>query len=358
MKNKTIKQLHALVKEYKEKQPDENFIEQLNLLTRQINDSDKTNNSYKATKAAADLTSNLLDSFKERSKSDYTPFIKSGLKSLDRLINGFAKGEVIIIGGRPGIGKTALMVQIASNILQKQQRILYFSFDLSEEQLITRFVSCHSGIPACRIDQFSLSEKEHLKLFDATRDVAGFPLYVSIPEYSFSRFVYQLKTEIEKIKPDIIFIDYLQLIGDMGKYNRREQELSLLMRTLKSFARTFGVSIVASSQLSRSVEARGGDKKPILSDLRESGSLEQEADKVLFIWRPEYYNITRFDEDKPLGRIMEVIVAKNRAGITGTATLHHNKYISQIFEFDSEYADKISILPERLRELDDDNEPF
>jgi len=340
MKNEIIEHLSQLVKEYDGKLPDEKLKYQLKQLVSHLDDLGQgaslieSKKIFSTAKSMDNLVSELLNKYKNEKEGHYIYQLKSGFEQLDKITNGFGKGEVIVIGGRPGMGTTSFMIQLVSNIVEDNKSVLFYSFDLPDEQLLTKLIACKTKIPGNKINQFKLSDKEHVKLFEAADDIAKLPIFiVGNPEINVYDFIERCRLDLLKIKPEIIFIDSLQLIGNMGKHYDRDEELSLLMRELKVIARSFNIPIVISSQVSRDAEMRGGSKKPILSDLRSSGSIEEEADKVIFVYRPEYYGFGDNEGNSALG-LMELIVAKNNSGFLASAFLKYDLYFTHFTDFE------------------------
>ena len=271
--------------------------------------------------------------------------IRTGFSNLDDLIKGFGAGELIVIGARPGMGKTQLMVNLALNI-SEQYPVAYLSLDLAKAALINRILSCKTHLSQNQFTSGDVSKNATTLLQNALEGLKKNQLFINdksiyhIP--SLRNFIEKNITE-NNIK--VFFIDYLQLIGSMTNYKHRLQEISSVCSALKNFAREYNITIVISSQLSRAVETRGGSKKPMLSDLRDSGAIEEEADKVIFLWRPEYYNMTQDEMGNSYSGYTELIVSKNRTGKVGTVGLSvdHNfshftnfKEFKKDFEFNSE----------------------
>jgi replicative DNA helicase len=239
--------------------------------------------------------------------------VSSGFKSLDKQLNGLQKGDFTILAARPSMGKTAFALNIAMNA-GKKAKVALFSLEMSEEQLTQRMLSAMTAIDLMRLRSGLLNEKEWCSLAElspllATRDI-------KIDDTA-GTTVNEIKAKCKKLKIkeglDVVIIDYLQLIEGNGQ--SREQEISKISRSLKTMAKELNITVIALSQLSRACEARP-NHRPVLSDLRESGAIEQDADTVLFLYRDEYYNAD--SEDK---NIAECIIAKNRNGQVGTIKL-------------------------------------
>lgn len=249
--------------------------------------------------------------------------VETSFIDLDRLTSGFQKSDLILLAARPSMGKTALALNMAMNAALKDNIVAIFSLEMSKEQLGHRLLSSYSGINSHSLSTGKISTAEFSDLIDALEHIVESNLFI---DDTAGISVMDLRSKARQIKNehglDFIVIDYLQLMqGESRKgfdYNR-QQEISEISRNLKALARELKVPILALSQLSRSVELRA-DKRPMLSDLRESGSLEQDADLVMFLYREEYY-----DRETENANIAELIVSKNRNGPTSNISLHFEK---------------------------------
>ncbi|MBR2775116.1 MAG: replicative DNA helicase [Selenomonadaceae bacterium] len=248
--------------------------------------------------------------------------VESGLTDLDRILNGFQKSDLILLAARPSMGKTALALNIAMNASKEKVEnvVAMFSLEMSKVQLGNRLLSTASGVNSQQLNTGNFGDDDMNKLISGLEQLSKCKLYI---DDTASIGLMELRSKARRIKYerglDMIIIDYLQLMQG-GKAENRQQEISEISRTLKAMARELDVPIIALSQLSRSVELRA-EKKPQLSDLRESGSLEQDADIVMFLYRDEYYN----REDAENKNIAELIIAKNRNGPTTSLHLYFNK---------------------------------
>ena len=269
--------------------------------------------------SSAKLFSNILLELKQKALEPALPGLTSGFYDLDSLTQGFQKSDLIIVAGRPSMGKTAFVINIALNILKKYEcPILFFSFEMSKEQLIYRILSHELEINNTRLKTGHIYENEWLQINKIVKKLSLLPLFIDdTPNLS----IQAMRSAIQKIifeqkQIGLVIIDYLQLMQiSKSQTENRAQELSQITRTLKIIAREFQVPIITISQLSRNVESRI-NKRPILSDLRESGSIEQDADLVLMLYRDSYYNPTVSEID-----LTELIIAKHRNGPIGTVNL-------------------------------------
>ena len=261
--------------------------------------------------------------------------IPSGFTKLDRATNGWQKADLIIIASRPSMGKTAFVLSMARNLaVDFNKPVVFFSLEMSSVQLVMRLISNETELDAEKLKRGQLTDAEWVQLHDQISRLSEAPLIIDdTPALS----VFELRAKCRKLmskhKIELIIVDYLQLMttGTEGKGNR-EQEISLISRSLKSIAKELNVPIIALSQLSRAVETRGGPRRPQLSDLRESGAIEQDADMVMFLYRPEYYDIDQDEHGNSTNGIAELIIAKHRNGQTGTVKL---KFISHLAKFKS-----------------------
>lgn len=238
--------------------------------------------------------------------------VPTGLIDLDRLFGGLQKSDLLIVAGRPGMGKTGLMLSIAKNAAQKHKKhVAVFSLEMSNEQLVQRLIAQETGIDTQRLRTGKLSDDE-------------WPLFTRAIEVLSDTHIFlddtpaitplQLRTKCRRLhlefSLDLVIVDYLQLMSGDTRIDNRVQEVSYISRNLKVLARELNIPVLAAAQLSRAVEQRA-DKKPVLSDLRESGSIEQDADIVMFIHRPD-----ALEKDSPRANVAEIIVAKHRNGPT------------------------------------------
>ncbi|HTN68172.1 MAG TPA: replicative DNA helicase [Dysgonamonadaceae bacterium] len=257
--------------------------------------------------------------------------LESGFKELDQITSGWQNSDLVIIAARPAMGKTALVLSMARNMaINYKHSIGLFSLEMSNVQLINRLIVNVCQIRGENIKSGRLTDDEWLRLDSKIKDLYDAPIYVDdTPSLS----IFELRTKARRLVREfdvkMLIIDYLQLMNASGmNYGSREQEVSMISRSLKGLAKELDIPIIALSQLNRGVETRQGEgKRPQLSDLRESGAIEQDADIVCFIHRPEYYRITEDEYGSTIG-VAEIIVAKHRNGPTGLVRM----------KFESEYA--------------------
>lgn len=256
--------------------------------------------------------------------------IPTGLADLDKLLGGFQRSDLVIIAGRPGMGKTSLALSIALQAARKwDKRVGIFSLEMSNEQVVQRLVSAETGIDSQRLRLGAIHEDEWPVLVQATSLLSGTQIYIDdTPAIS----ALEMRTKSRRIHAeyglDMIIVDYLQLMRGDFRSENRVQEISFISRSLKGLARELNIPVVALSQLSRAVESRH-DKRPMLSDLRESGSIEQDADVVMFVYRDEIY-----DPDTEFPSIAELRVAKHRSGPTGIFSVYFKKELAQFVDLE------------------------
>jgi len=253
--------------------------------------------------------------------------VLTGFTDLDRLLGGLQRSDLIIVAARPGVGKTSLCLSFARHAARSGKHVALFSLEMSAEQLVQRIVSAETGIDAQRLRLAELQENEWPLFVQATGVISELPVFIDdTPSLS----ALQLRTKARRIHAeyglDLIVVDYLQLMTGDVRVENRVQEVSYISRMLKGLARELDTPVVAASQLSRAVEQRA-DKRPVLSDLRESGSLEQDADVVMFIYREEMYQPQTEKQ-----HIADVIVAKHRNGPTGAVQLFFRQQLAQFLD--------------------------
>lgn len=284
---------------------------------------------------SAELLNNIFIDLKEKSMKPTLPGLSSGFYELDSLTQGFQKSDLIIIAGRPSMGKTAFSLTMGLNIIKTSKLpILFFSLEMSKEQIMYRLLAMETNINQMRLRSGKLYRNDWIKLNKVIKIISKLPFFVDdTSDLSIQDIRSKIKTIIfEQTQIGLIVIDYLQLMQNSKfKLENRVQELSQITRSLKNIAREFNVPIIALSQLSRNVENRV-DKKPILSDLRESGSIEQDADLVLMLYRNKYYNSKADLERNP--DLTDLIVAKQRNGPTGAIKLKFDEKRTKFLNID------------------------
>lgn len=294
------------------------------------------------------LIGNVLEIVLKDRKENKTNGLMTGIVEFDKLNNGAKKGDLIILAARPGMGKTAFALQIASNVSKNKENCLFFSLEMSDEQLTKRVESQESEFYIKKIESGVINSYEVEKLSNAHKSIIKMGLHI---DDTAGNSIQKMKLKAKRIKQryglDLIIVDYLQLISGNTKGNR-ENEISEISRNLKVMAKELEVPVIALSQLSRAVESRG-DKRPMLSDLRESGAIEQDADMVIFLYREKYYN-KEIEKD-----VVEAIVAKNRAGALTTLFFEFMAEITKYKEINGIEVKKEKITPFNDIEQEYDN---
>jgi replicative DNA helicase len=258
-----------------------------------------------------------LEELEERSGSLLTG-VPTGFTDLDRICHGLNKGNLIVLAGRPGMGKTSFALNVSQNVaIREGKTVGVFSLEMSQQELALRILCSEADISFSKLRGAHLSSKEWARVFQTVRTIGDAPLFI---DDSPNPTLLELASKSRRLKAEkglgLIVLDYLQLMQAGGKYENRNLEIAAISRGLKQLAKELEVPVIALSQLSRAPERRGSDHRPQLSDLRESGSIEQDADMVAFVYRDEVYGST--DENRGLA---ELIIAKHRNGETGTVDL-------------------------------------
>ena len=258
--------------------------------------------------------------------------VPTGFRDLDEMTSGLQPSDMIILAARPAMGKTSFALTLARNTaVEFGQGVAVFSLEMSSLQLVTRLISSETQLPAEKLRKGNLTDYEWEQLTSKIDGLSKAPIFIDdTPAIS----VFELRAKCRRLKSQhdiqLIVIDYLQLMTAGGNGGNREQEISTISRSLKSIAKELNVPVLALSQLSRAVETRTGHKRPMLSDLRESGAIEQDADIVMFLYRPSYYGFTEDEEGNSVEGITELIIAKHRNGKTDTVKL---KFIDHLAKF-------------------------
>lgn len=278
----------------------------------------------------------------------------TGFKAVDDVTLGWQPSDLIIIAARPSMGKTAFVLSMARNMaVDYEAAVAFFSLEMSSVQLMTRLIVAETGISSDIIRSGKLSPEQWSHMEVATKPLAKAPLFI---DDTAGLSIFEFRSKVRRLKAvndiKIIIIDYLQLMtsGQKSDKGNREQEVAFISRTLKAVAKELEVPIIALSQLNRSTESRGGSKRPQLSDLRESGAIEQDADIVAFIHRPEYYGFKDVDGHSTVG-LAEIIIAKHRNGAVGDVNLRFIK--EQALFTDMEYSEQFGAPEEEQYETFD-----
>ena len=311
-------------------------------------------NIKKSSESAQSLVIQAKNKIESVSNKEGLSGVASGFSKIDKLTAGWQESDLVIIAARPGMGKTALSLSMASNIaISNKIPLAFFSLEMSSIQLITRMISSETGLDANKLRTGKLEKHEWEQLNVRVKNLENAPLYIDdTPSLSIFDLRAKARRLVSQKDVKIIIVDYLQLMttGANIKTGNREQEISTISRNLKALAKELNIPVIALSQLSRMVEGRTS-KRPLLSDLRESGAIEQDADIVSFIYRPEYYNIDTWDDNERSSTEgeAEFIVSKHRNGGLGNIRL---RFISTLAKFEDieqydspyEFHSKICLL--------------
>lgn len=285
-----------------------------------------------------------IEMMKEAAKrTDGLSGVPSGFTGLDRMTSGWQRSDLVIVAARPAMGKTAFVLSMTRNMaISHKQPVALFSLEMANVQLVNRLIVSETEIPAEKIKNGNLTIQEWEQLDHKIKRLIDAPIFIDdTPGLS----VFELRAKCRRLKKlhdiKIIIIDYLQLMNASGMNpGSRQEEVSLISRSLKGLAKELNVPIIALSQLNRGVESRAGaeGKRPQLSDLRESGAIEQDADMVMFIHRPEYYRITEDEQGNSLIGMAEIIIAKHRNGATGDVRLRFRGELARFQDPEEDYG--------------------
>jgi replicative DNA helicase len=297
------------------------------------------NSSYAHCKDVADETFiRISEAYKNKLEGrEVLRGVPSGIPDLDKLTYGFQDSDFIVLGARPSVGKTAFCLQMAMNAILQDYPTVVYSLEMPAQQLMFRLFAMHSRVSAESMKKGHLSKTQSAKLARALAHLSEAPLYINDKS---SITLYEIRNDVRRLAKELtakgselrmIIIDYLQLISSTERRQNEQERISEISRGLKGIAREFNVPLICLSQLSRKVEDRA-DKRPMLSDLRESGAIEQDADLVMFLHRPDYY-----DKKTPeIQGLAEIILAKHRNGSTGDVMVRFNK---ETTSFEQEQTD-------------------
>jgi replicative DNA helicase len=330
-----------------------------------------TGNIKKESLPISTLITEAIKRIEEAGKrEDNLSGVPSGFTKLDRVTSGWQRSDLVIIAARPSMGKTAFVLSMSRNMaLDHKRPIAIFSLEMASVQLVNRLIVSETELPSERIRNGKLSPEEWKQLDSKIRDLVSAPLYIDdTPAIS----IYELRAKCRRLKMQhdiqLIVIDYLQLMtAPVDNKGSREQEVSNISRSLKALAKELDVPVIALSQLNRSVETRSGNKRPQLSDLRESGAIEQDADIVIFIHRPEKYGLFEDIDGNSTKGIAEIIIAKHRNGATSDLQLRFREDLAKFEDLDAfapiagEFlpgSSAITIGSRMNQEVDERNKPF
>ena len=283
-------------------------------------------------KEASSIAQLMDGNISKITSKNQSSILATGFKNLDE-IAALSLGDFVVLGGRPGMGKTQIIVNICDYV-SSTTPILYYTFDLSKLLLSSRFLSVASGISLDKITNQNLTESEIKILSETAQSYGKHEIFIN---ETGSQSITAIRNQCEKYVKEkgvkLLVVDYMQLMSSRKYNHQRESEVSYISRELKNIARDLNICVIALSQLSRAVENRGGSKRPMLSDLRDSGAIEQDADKVIFVYRPEYYDITEDEDGNDARCVTELIIAKNRSGKIGKAHLRRDADFIKFYEY-------------------------
>lgn len=297
------------------------------------------NNIRKNWESMDELLIQAIKHLEEIANNQNTSGVYTGFRDFDKLTGGFQNSDMIVLAARPGMGKTAFSLTLARNAaVDYNMPIAFFSLEMSALQLVNRLIASETEINGQKLKRGTLEPHEWTQLKTRITKLSNAKMYIDdtpgLPIYEFRAKCRRLKLQHD-IK--LVIVDYLQLMTTGGEHKgNREQEISTISRSIKGIAKELNVPIIALSQLSRDVEKRQGDKRPQLSDLRESGAIEQDADMVLFITRPEYYGASETEDGEPTNNLAYIDIAKNRHGSTTEVKLQFIKELAKFSNFNED----------------------
>lgn len=319
---------HIISKVYEDSLDPEEMVDYAERLIFEIAEK-RTKNTFASLKTVIKDTFKMIEHLYD--KKEAITGIPSGYKDIDELTSGFQPGDLIIIGGRPGMGKTAFALNISQHVaINLKEPVAVFSLEMSKEQLALRMLCAESMVDSSHVRKGFISKKDWPKLISAAGRLAEAPVFI---DDSSAITAFDVRAKARRLKMEhgglsLIVVDYLQLMRGRGSFERREQEISEISRSLKALAKELKVPVIALSQLNRAVEQRG-DKRPTLADLRESGAIEQDADVIIFLYRDEIYN-----KNNPSNKgKTEVIIAKQRNGPTDIVNLTYLANYTKFVDF-------------------------
>jgi replicative DNA helicase len=293
-------------------------------------------NIKKQTTAIGTVVEEALDQIEAASQNkDELSGIPSGFSNLDRITAGWQRSDLVILAARPSMGKTAFCLNIARNVaVEAKMPVAVFSLEMSSIQLVKRMISTEAEIRQDKIKTGQLEDYEWQQLESRLPALRNAPLFIDdTPGLS----IFELRAKCRRLASEhgiqMIIVDYLQLMNASGQQSR-EQEVSIISRSLKGLAKEFNVPVIALSQLNRSVTSRQGEKRPMLSDLRESGAIEQDADIVMFIHRPEMLGIGQYEDGTSTEGMADLIIAKHRNGATGDIRMRFEGQFARFSDYD------------------------
>lgn len=326
---------------YKDTTKSLGIVDELSEFSQEINDSLSQLNQVSFQR----IKDQVIAEIEERVNNPNGVVVNSGISEFDKVFGGFEKGTFTVFGARPGAGKTALMVQIAYNVAVKlNKKILFFNLEMTKEELVKRLLALHTTNSNFTLKKGFDGDKDKFERFKKSAETLTTENIIIKDDVYDARQINQItKRMVKNAGVEIMILDYLQLSGLKDSGNR-EQEISKISRGLKRVSKDCQIPVLSLTQLSRDVEKRGGDKRPVLSDIRESGAIEQDADSVVFLFRPEYYGITEKDTGGSTENLLELIIAKARNGFTGTVEVEYQTKYNSVKSFN----DVDSFVPSKI----------
>ena len=305
-----------------------------------------------------DALKDALETLQKRSNNpDTTPEISTGFYHLDRLLGGFDNSDLIVIGARPAMGKTAFMLSLALNNAMKGTPVLFYSFEMSGTQITTNIITKITGVETYKITSGLLSANEWEKLTNDLKTLNEIPLYIiDSPSREIEDFLNEVKKDVAETSAKVVIVDYLQLLSSKEKHNNRYEEIALFTRELKHLARSLDIPIIIGSQINRNPEMRSvhnmESQAPVMADLRDSGTICEDANVVILLDRPEVRTHSYIDScGCDIRGLVNVIVAKNHMGRSDTVKLRFKSDVCRLEDYD-EFVD-ISGTPLSSNDLTD-----
>lgn len=270
-----------------------------------------------------ELIDQTIATMQKAANEPCTAGVPSGLEALDRVLCGFENSDLIVVGGRPAMGKTCFLISLAINMARQNMPVLFYSLEMTNAQIIRRIISNVSGIERGKISTGDLSSEERQALAQSTSTIGNYPIYIDDkPNYEIEELCEQVRKDVEQSGAKAVLIDYLQLLSTKQKLQNRYEEISLCTRKLKQLARELELPVIVTSQLNRYVENRPSGFIPQLSDMRDSGTICEDANVILLFYRPELYMRSGEDEcGRNIRGVVNVIIAKNHMGSTNEIRL-------------------------------------
>lgn len=302
---------------YNHIEPTDDLIDKAQILAFELGSDGRRDDAVHVEKVLKENFDNLERLYALDENEKFVSGVTSGFSDLDKITNGFQKSDLIIVAGRPGMGKTSFGLNVLMNAASVGHRCIFFSLEMSSQQLVNRLVSCEAEINSSALRTGSLNQDQWKGLADISARISKMHIYLDdTPQITVNQIRAKCRRLAAKGKLDMVFVDYLQIMGYNKAIQVREQQISEISRSLKTLAKEFNIPVMAFAQVNRSVDSRGDNRRPFLSDLRESGAIEQDADIIMFLYRDCVYNPNSILKDTA-----ELIIAKHRNGETASIPL-------------------------------------